>query len=245
MTTELLIVLAGALAGGLVSGLTGFGTAMIALPIWLLVLPVTAGAPLVLVCAVAAQLQTLPAIWHAMDFRRLAPFVAGGAAGVPVGTWLLPHVGASPLRAGAGLLLTLVCGVLLAMRRRPPVIRGGGRAADALVGLGGGILGGLAGLSGPLPTIWAGLRGWDKDERRAVFQGFNLSVLSLALVSQAVAGFITAEVGRLALAALPATFVGAFLGRIVYARMSTQRFNDAVLLLLALAGAGMAAGALG
>jgi hypothetical protein len=34
---------------------------------------------------------------------------------------------------------------------------------DALVGFAGGILGGLAGLSGPLPTLWASVRGRGKD----------------------------------------------------------------------------------
>src|SRR6266487_3872163 len=38
------------------------------------------------------------------------------------------------------------------------------------IGFAGGILGGLAGLSGVLPTLWASVRGWGKDERRGVFQ---------------------------------------------------------------------------
>ena len=67
----------------------------------------------------------------------------------------------------------------------------GGRAADGVIGFLGGIMGGLAGLSGPLPTIWATLRGWGKDERRSVFQTFNLAVLLAALVSHALSGFLT------------------------------------------------------
>ena len=42
-------------------------------------------------------------------------------------------------------------------------VHGGGKIADAMIGLGGGVMGGLAGLSGPFPTIWSGLRGWEKD----------------------------------------------------------------------------------
>jgi len=52
-----------------------------------------------------------------------------------------------------------------------------GRTADGAIGFAGGILGrGLAGLSGALPTVWATLRGWGKDERRGVFQAFNLTI---------------------------------------------------------------------
>ncbi len=244
MTADALIVFVGALAGGLISGLTGFGTGLIALPIWLNVIPLFLGAPLVAICSIAAQLQTLPAIVHAINLRRLAPFVAGGALGVPCGTWLLSRVSVDGVRIALGLLLSVVCATLLAMRRRPPLVTRGGRLADGLVGLGGGLLGGLAGLSGPLPTIWAGLRGWGKDERRAVFQGFNLTVLLLALTSQAVAGYVTKEVGLLALVALPGTFAGAAVGKRLYSRLDTAGFNDIVLGVLFVAGLGTVVSAL-
>jgi len=112
----------------------------------------------------------------------------------------------------------------------------GGRIADALIGLGGGVLGGLAGLSGPLPTIWAGLRGWNKDTRRAVFQAFNTSILVFALVAQSVAGLMTAELGRLVLVALPATIAGAWLGHRVYNVLDSAKFEKVVLLVLLLSG---------
>ena len=132
-------------------------------------------------------------------------------------------------------LLTLYCSFLL-IGQLSFKLKWGGRIADGAVGLGGGILGGLAGLSGPLPTIWAGLRGWSKDTRRGVFQAYNLSILVLALVTQSFAGLITLELGRLFLAALPGTIAGAWLGRRLYGRLNDRRFEQAVLILLLLAG---------
>ena len=66
----------------------------------------------------------------------------------------------------------------------------GGRGAEAAIGLAGGVLGGLAGLSGALPTVWAALKGWPKDERRIVFQAFNMTILSAMLVASLVQGLI-------------------------------------------------------
>ena len=48
-----------------------------------------------------------------------------------------------------------------------------------------------ASLSGVLPTMWCAMRGWAKDEKRAVLQIFNITILgvtaaSLALTSQSV-----------------------------------------------------------
>lgn len=234
MSYDPLLITGGALAGGLVSGLTGFGTGLTALPIWLLTLPPALASPLVILCSVVSQVQTLPSIWHAIDLRRTAPFVAGGLLGVPVGVAILPHVPPRLFQGGLGLLLMTLCTVLLlnGHYRLPRT----SRLADGLVGLGGGLLGGIAGLSGPLPTLWAGLQGWGKDERRAVFQSFNLSILAVALVSQAVSGYLTGEVMSLAWRALPGTLVGAWLGRRLYHRVNAEVFNRIVLLVLLIAG---------
>ncbi len=63
------VLLFGALAGGFVSGLAGFGTALMALGIWLYVLPPALAVPLVLICSVISQISTLPAMWRLHRFR--------------------------------------------------------------------------------------------------------------------------------------------------------------------------------
>lgn len=235
MIDPAVLILVGAFTGGFVSGLTGFGTGITALPFWLYAIPPILAGPLVVVCSLISQVQTLPAIWHAIEFKRAMPFIAGGLLGVPAGTLLLPYVSVEAFKLAVAVLLIAYCGFLLLGRIRLR-IQWGGRAADGVVGLCGGLLGGLAGLSGPLPTIWAGLRGWEKDAKRGVFQAFNLSVLSFAFVAQAVAGLMTAELWRLVLIALPGTLLGAFLGRRVYNRLDNLRFDKVVLVLLLIAG---------
>lgn len=229
------MVFAGALTGGFVSGLSGFGTGLAALPLWLVVLPPVLAAPLVVVCSVVSQLVTLRAIWHAIDWRRVLPFIVGGLAGVPVGAVLLAILSATAFKLLTGIFLFAFSGAMLT-RRALPVVTLGGRAADGIVGFGGGVLGGLAGLSGPLPIVWASLRGWGRDARRAVFQAFNLSILLFAFAAQAWAGFVTLELGRLVLIALPGTLLGSWIGRRIYARLDDDRFARLVLWLLLVSG---------
>ena len=69
-----------------------------------------------------------------------------------------------------------------------------------------------------------------------MFQSFNLSILAVALVSQAVSGYLTGEVMSLAWRALPGTLVGAWLGRRLYHRVNVEVFNRIVLLVLLIAG---------
>ncbi len=229
------LILAGALAGGYVSGLTGFGTGLAALAFWLHAVPPVIAAPLVVICSIIGQVQTLPAIWHAVVWRRVLPFIIGGLIGVPLGTALLAMVSLQDFKLFVGGMLIIYCSFML-LRRNTPVVSWGGNLADGIIGLGGGIMGGLAGLSGPLPTIWAGLRGWGKDEKRGVFQTFNLSILLFAAASQAFSGYMTADVGRFTLVALPGTMIGAWLGRKTYNRLGDSRFNQVVLMLLLLSG---------
>ena len=236
--TAMTLVLLGAFAGGMVNGLTGFGTGMTALPIWVNALPPILASPLTVACSVAGQLQTLPAIWHAIDPRRLAPFVIGGLLGVPIGVALLPRIDAHLFRILVGVVLIVACALLLLKGRRVPWTAGG-RMADAAVGLAGGVFGGLAGLSGILPTLWAELRGWPRDERRAVFQGYNLCILAFALASQAGVGLLDARLAQLLLIALPGTIAGAWIGRRIYGRLDTERFGRVVLSVLLAGGVGI------
>ena len=228
----------GALAGGFVSGLAGFGTALMALGIWLYVLPPSLAVPLVLVCSVIAQTATLPSMWRTFDLALVWPFIAGGLAGVPVGTLLIAHADPRIFNLSVGVLL-LVFPTALYFQRRPMAFRFGGKRADAGIGFAGGILGGLAGLSGPLPILWASVRGWGKEQRRGVFQVFNWTVLLAALCLQTAAGMVKPEVAWLTLLAFPGTVLGAWLGARIYHALSDRSFRDIVLGLLLLSGVGL------
>jgi uncharacterized protein len=225
----------GALAGGFVSGLAGFGTALMALGIWLYILPPPVAVSLVLICSIIAQTSTMPSIWRSIDFKLVWPFLAGGLAGVPLGLMLVAYADPRLFKLSVGILL-LVFPTALYFQRRPMALSAGGRAADGAIGFAGGVLGGLAGLSGPLPILWASVRGWGKDERRSIFQTFNLTILTAALCAQLVAGFVTQEVLWLALLVLPATLAGAWLGARTYHVLSDGNFRDVVLALLFLSG---------
>lgn len=239
MTTVALAVLfLGALAGGFVSGLAGFGTALLALGVWLYVVPPAIAVPLVLICSVVAQTSTLPSFWQSFDLKLVWPFLVGGLAGVPLGIQLIAHADPRVFKLSVGVLL-LIFPAALYFNRTPMAVSFGGRIADAAIGFAGGILGGLAGLSGPLPILWATVRGWDKDARRGIFQTFNWTVLSTALCLQAATGFIKMQVLWLALIVLPATIFGAWLGARTYRVLSDGNFRDVVLGLLFLSGLGL------
>jgi uncharacterized protein len=234
----IVIVLVGALAGGIVNGLTGFGTAITALGLWLYVLPPTVAGPLAVISSIVSQLQTLRMIWPAIRWRLVLPLLIPGILGVPIGTLLLPHIEPRFFKLGVGIFLVLYPAYVL-VRRQQIDSDWGGRIADGVVGFGGGILGGLTGLSGVLPVVWTDFRGWTKEQRRGVVQAFNMAVLSLALVSHALSGLLTRTVVLQAAIALPATVGGAHLGAFFYRRLAERGYQRVVMLLLLASGLGL------
>ena len=235
---EIAIVFFGALVGGLVNGLTGFGTAITTLGIWVHAMPPAAAASLAIICAVASQAQTLHLIWRNIRWKRVAAFVIPGLVGVPLGTLVLPMVDPTIFKRGLGAFLVIYPAYVL-LRSRHIAWAFGGAGADGAVGFGGGFLGGLTGLSGVLPVVWTDIRGWSKDERRAVVQSFNMAILSLALLTHVATGLLNRQVAIEAIAALPGTIGGAWLGAFIYRRLADRGYQRIVMLLLIASGIGL------
>jgi uncharacterized membrane protein YfcA len=233
--TATIVVVLGALCGGFVTGLAGFGTGLTALAFWLHVVNPVVAAALVVACSVVGQAQSLYTVRRAITWRRAWPFLAGGILGVPVGVASLQMIAPQTLKVVLGIVLIGYTGMMLGLRRFPTTAWGG-KVADGMIGFGGGALGGLAGLSGPLPTIWCGLRGWTANAQRAVYQPFNLIILAIVLGTYITQGTMTREIWGLVFMCIPATILGAYLGIRTYGRVNDRQFRSLVLWLLLASG---------
>jgi uncharacterized membrane protein YfcA len=233
---SILFVVIGAFVAGFVTGFAGFGTGLVASGFWFHVLPAPLVPPLVVLGSVAGQLTSFQIVRKSFDWQRVTPFLIGGALGVPLGVLALAHTTPSSLRLVIGILLMTYSALQLSgfagIRISPRV----NRNHDAAIGLGAGILGGFAGLSGLLPLIWLQLKGGASDMQRAIYQPFNLVILSAAGVVMLIAGQITPEILIIAMLCLPATITGAFIGARMYKRVSERWFRVVVLTLLLASG---------
>jgi uncharacterized membrane protein YfcA len=231
----LAILWLGALLGGIAAGASGFAFALAATSIWLHRIDPVHSAVLATGCGVLLHLSTLWPQRKHLDVERLWPFVAGGIAGVPVGIYLLAYTRPGLLKACLGIfLLAFGAYVLIAPRLR--TVPWGGRTADAGVGFIGGILGGIGGYSGVLPTIWTQLRGWPKEIARGVYQPY---IIVIQIMSLAGIVMVTLDTTALILLveALPALIVGAWIGWKLYGRLDDRRFRQGLALLLVASGA--------
>ncbi len=231
------LVALGAALGGFVQGLSGFAFALITLPLWAWGLndPSLTG-PLVVFGSLIGQLMSIGTVRSGLQVGRIVPFVAGGVFGVPAGIFLLRYIDPAIFKIVVGLVLVVCCPALL-FANRLPRIRWGGRLADAGAGVIGGAMGGLCGLTGPAPTLWTTLRGWDPDTQRAVFQVFSLSMQILTLAGYVAVGAITANSTRLFLVAMLVMPGPVLVGSRLYRRFSHAGFRNLVLGLVTASGA--------
>ena len=238
MTAELLTMLAaGALAGGFINGLAGFGTALFALGFWLQVMP-----PLqaVAVCVVLSVASGLQGVWlvrrSILDNRmRLARFLVPGLLGVPLGVALLAAIDARTLKLVVAGFLVLYGGFFTARGALPRFERPT-PLVDGAIGFVGGVLGGAASLSGALPTMWCSMRPWPKAETRAVLQPYNVAILALTVAALALGGAYTRETVLLVLLALPITMLAAQIGIATFKRLGDEAFRRLLIALMLVSG---------
>ena len=239
LTLDTLIFLwLGAILGGIAAGGSGFAFGLAASSIWLHRIDPLHSAILITGCGTLLHLTTIWQQREHVELSRLWPFVAGGVLGIPIGVRLLVYTDAGLLKTCLGVFL-LVFGTYALLAPRLHTFTGGGRPVDAFIGFIGGILGGVGGYSGVLPTIWTQLRGWPKETARAVYQPYVIIIQAITL-----AGIIwlTLDLAGLIMlvAALPPLMAGTWIGWQLYSRLNDLRFRQTLAVLLIASGAMLA-----
>ena len=232
----------GAAVAGLVQGISGFAFAMVAMAIWVWGVEPQLAAVMAVFGGWTGQLVSVLRVRRGWHLSLLWPFLLGSAIGIPIGNRLLPLLDANRFKLVLGAMLVICCSAMLATKRLPQ-IKSGGRPADAAVGLLGGVMAPLSGFSGLAPALWATLRGYTKDEHRAVIQNFNLAVLSATLASAVWYGRARAEHLPMMGVVAGSLLVPSIYGSKIYIGMSATAFRNGVLWILVFAGLTMLAAA--
>lgn len=235
MDSVYLVVALGAVVAGFVQGLSGFAFGLVAMSFWAWALEPRLAATLAVFGALVGQVLAALTVRRGFDLKLLLPFVLGGLLGIPLGVALLPHLDMDRFKAVLGALLIVWCPAML-LAKNLPKITVGGRTADAAVGMAGGVLGGIGGFTGTLPTLWCTLRGFEKDTQRAIIQNFNLSMLLVTMGVYLARGVVTRDMLPLFAIVAPAMLVPTLLGAKLYIGISEARFRQIVLSLLTVSG---------
>jgi uncharacterized membrane protein YfcA len=234
MATEAGLLAAIAFLGALIFGITGFGAALVTIPLATHLVPLKFALALFalvdLCCALSVGLEN-PKNAVRSEWARLVPMILIGTA---LGVTLLVNL---PRAAGMFLLGAFVVSYALyslARRSSARVIHAGWAW---LAGLCGGITSTLFGAGGPPYAIYLAQRGLSKDEFRATMGFAVMTSISLRVVAFLITGLLLdPAVWLTAAAAVPAALVGLFVAKRLYRRISREALMRAVALILLASG---------
>lgn len=138
-------------AAGIVRGFTGFGTALIFVPVAAMFLPAADVVALITMTGIASTAALLPRAMRTGDVAEVGVMALAALVTVPLGLWLLSLLDQIVIRWLAAGVAGAMLGALVAGWRFSGEVRKGG-----LLGVGGaaGLIGGLTGLTGPAVILF-------------------------------------------------------------------------------------------
>ena len=232
------MLFAGAFIGGFVNGLAGFGTALFALGFFLNVMPPIQAVAIILLMSFISGLLGLWTVRHDIvpNMKPASYLIIPGLCGVPFGVYSLAYVDVDLLRLLVASLL-LLYGGYFSFRARLPSLKGDRPIMDMIIGLIGGVLGGLASLSGALPTMWFAMRDRNKHTMRTIIQSFNMSLFVLAIALFWWRGaYDDQQTVLYALFAVSIALLAAKLGIIVFDKLSDYQFRRLLVIMTFISG---------
>lgn len=227
-----------------VFGLTGFGSAMVAVPGLVQFIPLTAAVPLVLLLDMVSTASVGARHWKRVscaELGRLLPFMV---VGIALGVGALTGVAHRPLLVLLGVfVIANSAWNLWAPSRRAEV----SRAWAAPAGVVGGVFSALFGTGGPVYASYLARRLVDDAAAlRATLVTTILASALLRLGAFAGAGLYRPDLLLTWLALLPFCLLGLWAGGTLHGRMPPERARQLLFLVLLVAGVavlGRAAGA--
>jgi len=231
----IMLIIAGALAGGFANGLAGFGTGLFALGWWLAAMPPLDAVVTVVIMSLVGGLQGLYAVRNAIDKADQLRFLLPASIGIITGYLVLDAVNVTMLKFLVASLLILFGG-FFTFRKTLPKLTKRYLVADMLVGFMGGLFGMVAGMSGAILTMGCSLYDWSKARRRALVQPFNMIVLGTVLVLMAWRGLIGQHIWLVVAVAFPFSIIGTQTGIFVFRRLNDQQFQRLLIWLILASG---------
>lgn len=236
MGTEHYPVLAATVVGAYtVFGLTGFGAAMVAVPILVQFMPLQFVVPMLLLLDLVTTSMVGMRNWNSVsrsELLRLVPFMM---VGVTLGTTVLAKVESRWLLVALGLFVLAMTGraLLNSSIRSQEVARGW----SAPAGIVGGVFSALFGTGGPIYTMYLSRRLPQIDAFRSTIAAVILFSALVRLAAFASGGLLQqGDLLRCAAFAMPFSLVGLAVGSRLRSRLSADTVRRALLIFLCASG---------
>jgi uncharacterized membrane protein YfcA len=230
-------------AGALIFGITGFGSALITIPLATHLVPLPFALALFAVCDLAAALRVgleNPKNAVRSEWHRLIPMIVVGTI---LGVTLLVNLPRKAGMAALGIFILLFALYSLLPKKSENKVSG---HWAWLAGLGGGLTSTLFGAGGPPYVIYLTHRNLTKEQFRATLGLTTMTSISLRVIAFLVTGLLlNSQVWLTALFAVPAVVLGIWVAQRIYLKISRDVLLRAVAVMLLASGGSLLWRALG
>ncbi|MCZ7573274.1 MAG: sulfite exporter TauE/SafE family protein [Ardenticatenaceae bacterium] len=232
MIAMLSAVLAG-LVAGLVKGMTGFGFALVFVPVLSLIIGPKAAVGTSVVLGTLSDAMVLYQARTEAPGRTLLPMILVGLVGTASGAYLLWVASAAILKVLIGTVVVLLA--LLMIGGVGGVIRRE-RLASTAVGFAGGALTAATGMGGPPVILFFVNQGYTKNAFRARFSQYFVPVNFMAAAFLASTGILNRQTLTIDVLLLPIIWLGIIAGGRLLHRVPAEMFRKLVLAVVIVAG---------
>ena len=221
-----------AFVAGLARGFSGFGSALIFIPLASSIIGAKLASPLLLVIDFVAAAPLIPNGWRHADRRDVGNMLLGSLIGVPIGAWALTQMDGLTVRWMIVALVVPMLALLMSGWR----YRGTPSAPlTAAVGAIAGFFNGVAQVGGPPIVLY-----WLRDATAARIVRANIIVFFAAssiftIFSYLIGGVLTTSVVGLTILTGPAFGIGLWLGSHMFWLASEETFRRICYALIAIA----------
>ena len=233
LSWALVVALLSALLAGTVSGLTGFGLALISVPLLLFVFDPRTVVVITAVLSVIINLAVVWDSWRDADRRVVIALLPPAFVGVIAGVEVLRAVDPDYIRLGVGIVVVFSAMLLLRDVRLPGA---GTRWGTVVAGSASGALSTSTGLAGPPIVLLLASRGFQKRAFRGSSALYFLVMSVVGIFVLFYRGIFEGDHIPLALALIPAAFLGKALGTAMLTRISERTFRVLTLSIVILTG---------
>ena len=221
------------LVGVFTQSVSGFGVALVAMPLLSPMLGLKQAAPLMAMVSGTLQIVLLVHFRRLIRISAVWRLCAASALAIPVGIYGLERLDESITLGVLGAVILTYALYALAAPRLPKMEHPAWAYGAGLLA---GLLGGAYNTNGPPVVIYGTCRNWTPDQFKCNLQGFFLFSTTLILVGRALCGHVTGPVFQHYLAALPAVAAGTALGLYLARFINPERFKKLILGLLVVLG---------
>lgn len=218
---------------GFTQGLSGFGSALLALPLLSIFLDLKTVIPLIALAGVSMSLILFVYLRRHLEPKRIYSLLMGAIPGVPIGVFLLK-------RLDEGIIQWIVGGILILYASYGFLARSWEKGINQRwaypFGFLAGCLGGTLGVAGPAVVVYTSLTTWNKEQIRVTLQGFFIVAGLTIVVFHALGGLTTIAVLRYFGMTLPALLFGTLVGALLGSKISEERYRRVLFVLLFLLG---------